>query len=73
MIADMRPGLREFIVENLHLAAVYVDTARQYAEIGDDNALAHAIDRLVSYVATVAQSTDDVLRENQSEKRERAT
>jgi hypothetical protein len=75
MIADPRPGIRDFVANHLEFVLRYGDAARLFAEMGDDAGLEYSVRKLVEYTKVVATSTSDILKENQiaeAEARERA-
>jgi hypothetical protein len=57
---DGRPELREYIHENLGLAAIQIDLARTYAELGDDHGLAYALRRYAAYSKAVFATFKDL-------------
>lgn len=44
----------------------YADTARTFAEIGDDAALEYTVRKLIEYTKVVATSTGEVLRDTKA-------
>jgi hypothetical protein len=66
IVADPRPGAREFIANQLNFALHHGDMARTCAEIGDDSGLEHHVRRLVEYVRAVANSTSEIVKDNKT-------
>ena len=59
-------GTRAFIAAQIEFVGRYADMVRSCAELGDDTALEYTVRKLVEYTKVVANSTKEIIRDNEA-------